>query len=234
MKASAYGCTRQFAEHVPAVQSDSKNDCTSRRWTDGGAGAVSSVNPSSGAVTRFNETGGVAVGDNAGAFATGFSTGPDARWVTFDNSTGTVTVQMDQRVDPGSVDRTVPLRVLPGGHWQRLLRAAVQHGHGHHRPPELGCGGEQRAVPVAGRPDVLAYGCSTIHGAVDRRLAGRPRRSAAYTFSGDFQFSHQGTVRQVISPTASATAFLDPAKGKSKSKSKAHKAKKHHRKAHRR
>ena len=62
-----------------------------------GDGAVESVNPPAGAQTRNNTTGGVGVGDNAGAFGTGYSTGPDASSVTF-NSNGTVVVQMDQRV----------------------------------------------------------------------------------------------------------------------------------------
>jgi hypothetical protein len=62
-----------------------------------------SVQP--GAVTVLNEPtsgntyGSVPVGDNAGAFARGFTTGPDATGVTFNSTTGNVVVSFDQRVD---------------------------------------------------------------------------------------------------------------------------------------
>ena len=235
VKASVYGCTRQFEEIGLDRNDESKAACKAEQGfgDNGGAGAVASVNPSSGAVTRFNETGGVAVGDNAGAFATGFSTGPDARWVTFDNKTGTVTVQMDQRVNPGSVDRerfcgffqVVTARCFV------LLSSTGTVITDH----------PNSAAVVNNAPFqsqvVLTYPPADVQVATALSIGGNPvdhGGSAAYTFAGD-GFGPQGTVRQVISPTASATAFLDPAKSKSKSKSKAHKAKKHQRKsAHRR
>ena len=43
--------------------------------------------------------GSVPVGDNAGAFARGFTTGPDATAVTFNSTTGQAVVSFDQRVD---------------------------------------------------------------------------------------------------------------------------------------
>jgi len=58
-----------------------------------------------GAVTVLNEPtsgntyGSVPVGDNAGAFARGFTTGPDATGVTFNSTTGQAVVTFDQRVD---------------------------------------------------------------------------------------------------------------------------------------
>jgi hypothetical protein len=58
-----------------------------------------------GAVTVLNEPasgntfGEVPVGDNAGAFARGFTSGPDATGVTFNSTTGNVVVSFDQRVD---------------------------------------------------------------------------------------------------------------------------------------
>jgi hypothetical protein len=58
-----------------------------------------------GAVTVLNEPGSgntfgsVAVGDNAGAFARGFTTGPDATGVTFNSTSGQAVVSFDQRVD---------------------------------------------------------------------------------------------------------------------------------------
>jgi hypothetical protein len=58
-----------------------------------------------GAVTVLNEPasgntyGSVPVGDNAGAFARGFTTGPDATGVTFNSTTGQAVVSFDQRVD---------------------------------------------------------------------------------------------------------------------------------------
>jgi hypothetical protein len=46
-----------------------------------------------------NTYGEVPVGDNAGAFARGFTTGPDATAVTFNSTTGQAVVSFDQRVD---------------------------------------------------------------------------------------------------------------------------------------
>ncbi len=47
---------------------------------------------------RPNVTGSVPIGGNTGAFATGFSTAPDAFRVTFDTQTNTASVLFDQRV----------------------------------------------------------------------------------------------------------------------------------------
>jgi len=46
---------------------------------------------------RTNTAGGLPVGGNAGAFATGFTTGPEALRVAFDNSTGVASILLDQR-----------------------------------------------------------------------------------------------------------------------------------------
>src|SRR6202012_5577178 len=57
-----------------------------------------------GAVTVLNEPtsgntyGSVPVGDNAGAFARGFTTGPDATAVAFNSTAGTATITFDQRI----------------------------------------------------------------------------------------------------------------------------------------
>ncbi len=51
-----------------------------------------------------NIVGSAPIGGNVGAFATGFTHGPDARSVTFDNATGTVVIDLDQRVDPAVID----------------------------------------------------------------------------------------------------------------------------------
>jgi hypothetical protein len=238
VKASVYGCTTQFQPI---------GTCNGRFTFEGGAGAVSSVNPSSGAVTRFNETGGVQVGDNAGAFATGFSTGPDARSVTFDNSTGTVTVQMDQRVNPGSVDTRFNCgfgHVAGNGCW------VLESSTGTTITDHPNSAAVVNNLPFQSQV-VLSYSPSDVQRAVALAIAGSPVDpfSAASTFFGDGQFGPQGTVRQVISPTASATAFLDPAKGKVSTKMhylskkqraaeralllKAHNATKHHRNHHR-
>ncbi len=47
--------------------------------------------------------GGVPIGGNAGAFSTGYVTGPDAQSVTIDGSSGAATVTFDQRVDPATI-----------------------------------------------------------------------------------------------------------------------------------
>ncbi len=58
-----------------------------------------------GAATILNEPGSnstygsVAVGDNAGAFARGFTTGPDATAVSFNSAAGQAVINFDQRVD---------------------------------------------------------------------------------------------------------------------------------------
>ncbi len=62
-----------------------------------GPGAVTGAN------SNPNITGGVAVGGNMGAFATGFTNAPDARSLKLDNASGTATVDFDQRVDPASL-----------------------------------------------------------------------------------------------------------------------------------
>ena len=236
VKASVYGCTTRFPFGL-ADNPLSRNACHDRG--ESGDGAVSSVNPASGAVTRFNQTGGVAVGNNAGAFATGYSTGPDARSVTFDNSTGTVTVQMDQRVNPGSVD----LNRLCGFFGVVTRRCfALISSTGTIITDHPNSAAVVNNMPFQSQV-VLTYPPADLQQSVALGIAGPPVdngpiSSAAFTFSGDLQFLPQGTVRQVISPTASATAFIDPAKGKASTKmvwlskkSKAHKAKKHHRKA---
>jgi hypothetical protein len=58
--------------------------------TVGGATGLNGANPSTG--------GSVPVGDNAGAFARGFTSGPDAVGATFASATGDATVTFDQRV----------------------------------------------------------------------------------------------------------------------------------------
>ncbi len=60
------------------------------------AGAVGGA--VTGANANPNLPSGVAVGGNVGAFATGFTNAPDARSVKFDNASGTVTVDFDQRI----------------------------------------------------------------------------------------------------------------------------------------
>ncbi len=73
------------------------------------AGAV--VNPN---VNATNPPSGVPVGDNANAFATGFTNGPDATRASFNGTSGQVLVQFDQRVDPARVAAT-QFRLLDSG-----------------------------------------------------------------------------------------------------------------------
>ena len=144
VKAVAYGCDSQATG----------GQCT-------GGGAVESVNPPAGAQTRNNTTGGVSVGDNAGAFATGYSSGPDARSVTF-SSNGTVVVQMDQRVmNPNGVQTDncsggASPTARSGNLNGRLLGAAGQRRVGCRSGAAVGGGDQQLAVPVAGAADLPA------------------------------------------------------------------------------
>ncbi len=57
----------------------------------------------SGSNGNGNIFGGVAVGGNVGAFATGFTNAPDARSLKLDAASGTATVDFDQRIDPASL-----------------------------------------------------------------------------------------------------------------------------------
>ena len=221
VKAVAYGCDSQATG----------GQCT-------GDGAVESVNPPAGAQTRNNTTGGVSVGDNAGAFATGYSTGPDARSVTF-SSNGTVVVQMDQRVmNPNGVDTFGCSGVASGtnrsgnlnnGCWVLLandgsvvdpepLSAAVINNSPFQSQVQLtyppGDMARATALAISGPPVDCGNGSCGIgpNGGVPSDADG----SAAWTFdgfNGSSGMDIQGTVRQVISPTASGVRFFRPAKG---------------------
>jgi hypothetical protein len=178
-------------------------------------GAVLSVNAPKG-----NSTGGVPVGNNAGAFATGFSNGPDAFSVTFDNATGGVAVQMDQRVSPEDV-HTDP------GEWELLANdgtiivtapnSASVNNTGFlatvnltYNPSDLA---RASALLINGPP----AGCEPWPSLAPPASGGTgscENLTAADTFDTDaVGFSGAGTVRQVVSPTASAAAFHDPATG---------------------
>jgi hypothetical protein len=60
-------------------------------WADARAGSVQNL------TAQPNPSEGVPTGGNSGAFANGFTTGPDAFSTTFDNSTNQVNVVLDQR-----------------------------------------------------------------------------------------------------------------------------------------
>jgi len=221
VKAAAYGCSGTAGSPGPTCPT-----------TD--SGAVESVNPPAGAATRFNITGGVSVGDNAGAFATGFSTGPDAESVTF-NTNGTVTVQMDQRVDntgagvkttgcSGAANILNASGNLGGGCWVLLnnsgavvdpvpASASVVNNAPFQSqvvltyPPGDITGGGAVALAIAG-PPVDCTGTNP-NPPLTGQTAGTAC-SAAVTFGGSQGTSGmdpQGTVRQVLSPTASGSVF---------------------------
>ena len=223
VKAVAYGCDQQSGPFGQCM----------------GDGAVESVNPPAGAQTRNNTTGGVSVGDNAGAFATGYSSGPDARSVTF-SSNGTVVVQMDQRVmNPngiktdncsGGASGTAPSGNLNFGCWVLLandgsvvdpqpLSAAVINNSPFQSQVQLtyppGDMARATALAIAG-PPVDCGGASCLPPNGNGGVPGIVDGSAAWTFDGSNGSSgmdEQGTVRQVISPTASGVRFFRPAKG---------------------
>ena len=159
VKVSAFGCAT--GDNTGGISAG----CTNAPGSTNGRGAVQSVNPSAGAVTRFNLTGGVAVGDNAGAFATGYTTGPDARSVTFDNTSGTVTVQMDSRVDPESLCGDNP-GACGSGFFELLDRDR----DGDRPAAAVGFGRRQLAVPVADPVDLPAGRCPAVDAAADQRL----------------------------------------------------------------
>jgi hypothetical protein len=61
-----------------------------------------------GKTTYTNIPGAVAIGGNAGAFARGFTTGPDLTSVGVNTSTDVIFLHFDQRVSPNSVAKTIP------------------------------------------------------------------------------------------------------------------------------
>jgi hypothetical protein len=176
-------------------------------------GAVLSVNAPKG-----NSTGGVPVGNNAGAFATGFSNGPDAFSVTFDNATGSVAVQMDQRVDPTDVS-TTPGRFELLANDGTIITTAPNSA-------SVNNTGFLATVNLTYNPSDLARATALlIQGPPASCEPWTPASSPASGGTGScsstpaaetFQvtgFDETGTVRQVVSPTASAAAFHDPATG---------------------
>jgi hypothetical protein len=200
VEASAYGCATR------------SNGCPS----SAGAGAVQSVNPSAGAVTRFNATGGVPVGDNAGAFATGYTTGPDARSVTFNNSNGTVTVQMDQRVDPGSLC-DYSGGTCGNGYFELLDNTGTVIDPQPLSASVINNSPFQSQVALTYPPGDLARSTQLL-------ISGNPIDGGGHVFGncsfagdegspGNGVTDEQCAVRQVISPTAGASSFIDPAKG---------------------
>jgi hypothetical protein len=174
---------------------------------------VQSVNPSAGAVTRFNATGGVPVGDNAGAFATGYTTGPDARSVTFNNSNGTVTVQMDQRVDPNSLCDYSP-GTCGNGFFELLDNTGTVIDPAPLSASVINNSPFQSQIALTYPPGDLARSTQLLIGGypVD---TGSPFQSACSFFGTGITGAYlsQCAVRQVISPTAGASSFIDPAKG---------------------
>ena len=85
-------------------------------WGEEDGGAVTDTNGNG------NTFGGKPAGDNAGAFATGFTNGPDATSVTFDKTSGQVTVFFDQRVAANAAGQPVDNTgaVIPLGRWTLL------------------------------------------------------------------------------------------------------------------
>jgi hypothetical protein len=200
VEGSAYGC----ADNTSSVGCNTTN------------GAVQSVNPSAGAVTRFNATGGVPVGDNAGAFATGYTTGPDARSVTFNNSNGTVTVQMDQRVDPGSLC-DYSGGTCGNGYFELLDNTGTVIDPQPLSASVINNSPFQSQVALTYPPGDLARSTQLL-------ISGNPIDGGGHVFGncsfagdegspGNGVTDEQCAVRQVISPTAGASSFIDPAKG---------------------
>jgi hypothetical protein len=193
----------------------------------GGAGTCAvGVNTIAGA-HPFNTVGGVAIGDNAGAAATGFTTGPDFGSVTFNTTNGTVTLQADQRINPATVTTAV-------NRWTLIANDGT-----------VITSTPQSAAVVNNAPYqsqvVLTFLTNELQRATAIQVAGPPlcgndsaafAAPAAFTFGGG-AFTPQGTVCQVLSPTASGVAFHDPAKGKvhirwHRLHVKAHRSHRHH------
>ena len=138
-------------------------------WADAGA-ATGAALPST--------FGGVAAGGNAGAFATGFTTAPEALSVTFDNATDIARVRMDQRWQ--AEDNTL-VRLIDDQGSQIAAGAINITGGG--SPTTCQCIAE------------ITFPAGTLAGARSLLL----RSTALFTTQASV-----GNVTQVISPTAPA------------------------------
>jgi hypothetical protein len=173
-------------------------------------GSVQGLNPPK----LCNSTGGVPIGDNGGAFGTGYTSGPDPTYLLANKSTGLLQVGFDQRVDPTDVSTAA-------GAWQMYDKFGV--------PINPGTGPSTAAVvdtstfisqvqltfsavdvakmadggslAICGPPQSTGAGC----------VGGAPL--SATTFEGG-PFGEQGTVATLISPTSVTAAFYNATKGR--------------------
>lgn len=88
--------SQHFSEHAVGLSVYGRSNGTG---TLGSPCAVRDLNNPS----QCNTTGGVPVGDNAGAFITGYSSGPDPTYLIIDKTAGLVRIGTDDRVDPATV-----------------------------------------------------------------------------------------------------------------------------------
>jgi hypothetical protein len=152
------------------------------------------VHPAASVAGGLNNTWGeVPIGDNQGAFAEGFTTGPDAFRVTFDNATNTATVLFDQRVFGTNHSSFILLDAngtpLPGG-------------------TGVAAGPAATAPQTPGPYQItVSYTGASVANAKALEIAGIPTATAPAAFTA---FGPLGSsVQQVVSPTGAA-AILKP------------------------
>jgi len=110
--AASFYATRSDGTNVGGTVSIANGNTVNLSVTDGGAqneylvaataldGGVTGVVAPAG---RLSTAGGLPIGGNAGAFATGFTTGPEALRATFSAQTGVASVLLDQRFNTGII-----------------------------------------------------------------------------------------------------------------------------------
>jgi len=175
--------------------------------------------------------GSVPIGDNAGAFARGFASGPDAVQTTFNTATGDVTVTFDQRVftdDPpiasgfnllnangtpivGGAGSTVTVVPAAAGPMQVVVHFTLSQ-------PQMALA---KALEICGTPG-------------DAFLAGNqpPECAAAtsgsvFTYDGAAPFPDEPNVQQILSPFAVSSQLVKRVTVWSPKRATRHHAKKH-------
>jgi hypothetical protein len=176
-------------------------------------GSVQGLNPPK----LCNSTGGVPIGDNGGAFGTGYTSGPDPTYLLANKSTGLLQVGFDQRVDPTDVSTAA-------GSWQMYDKFGV--------PINPGTGPSTAAVVDTSTfisQVQLTFSAVDVAKMADGgalAICGPPQGNpgpacvngvftSAFSFdTGTTGGGEAGTVATLISPTSVTAAFYNATKGR--------------------
>jgi len=156
------------------------------------AGAVLGVGITNGVNLGLNVPGSAPAGDNAGAFARGFTTGPDAYAAVFNRTSGVASVSLDQRARtsiPGNIS-------LLGANGDLLATATSAN---------------VNPVPVSAGPETIQVTFPTTVSALGANIAIENSSTTSPTpagaaFASGFNTS-QGNVDQILAPTTTSAVL---------------------------